>query len=233
MANVTSTSSDKINIAIDGPAGAGKSTIARKVAGKLSYIYVDTGAMYRAATWYCLKFGIEPEKEEDVLQMVSDLVIELIPGADGQRVLVNGHEVTEVIRSQTVNAKVSRYAQIEGLRTKLVSIQQQMALRKGVVMDGRDIGTTVLPDAEVKVFMTATVEERALRRYKEMKEQGEISLEQLMRDIAERDRQDEQREISPLRKADDATLLDTTDMTIDEVVEAIVSLCRTIERERI
>lgn len=233
MANVTSTSSDKINIAIDGPAGAGKSTIARKVAGKLSYIYVDTGAMYRAATWYCLKFGIEPEKEEDVLQMVSDLVIELIPGADGQRVLVNGHEVTEVIRSQTVNAKVSRYAQIEGLRTKLVSIQQQMALRKGVVMDGRDIGTTVLPDAEVKVFMTATVEERALRRYKEMKEQGEISLEQLMRDITERDRQDEQREISPLRKADDATLLDTTDMTIDEVVEAIVSLCRTIERERI
>lgn len=233
MAKVTSTSSDKINIAIDGPAGAGKSTIARKVAGKLSYIYVDTGAMYRAATWYCQKFGIEPEKEEDVLQMVSDLVIELIPGVDGQRVLVNGHEVTEEIRSLAVNAQVSRYAQIEGLRNKLVSIQQQMALRKGVVMDGRDIGTTVLPDAEVKVFMTASVEERARRRYMEMKEQGEISLDQLMQDIAERDRQDEQREISPLRKADEATLLDTTKMTIDEVVEAIVSLCRTIERERI
>ncbi|MNO24585.1 Cytidylate kinase [compost metagenome] len=199
----------------------------------MSYVYVDTGAMYRAATWYCQKLGIEPEKEQKVLQTVSDLVIELIPGSDGQRVLVNGHEVTEEIRSLAVNSKVSRYAQIEGLRAKLVSIQQQMALRKGVVMDGRDIGTTVLPDAEVKVFMTATVEERARRRYKEMKEQGDITLEQLMLDIAERDRQDEQREVSPLRKADDATLLDTTDMTIDEVVEAIVSLCRTIERERI
>lgn len=231
MSNVTSSSSRKINIAIDGPAGAGKSTIARKVAGLLSYVYVDTGAMYRAATWYLQKNEIGPENVEDVLQKLSNLVIELIPGEDGQRVLVNDCEVTEELRSLAVNSKVSRYAQIEGLRSKLVLIQQQMALRKGVVMDGRDIGTTVLPDAEVKIFMTASVEERALRRYKEMKEQGEITLEQLITDIAERDRQDEHREISPLRRADDATLLDTTHMTIDEVVDSIVSLCRTIERE--
>lgn len=231
MSNVTSSSSGKINIAIDGPAGAGKSTIARKVADLLSYVYVDTGAMYRAATWYLQQNGIGPENVEDVLQKLSNLVIELIPGQDGQRVLVNDYEVTDEIRSLGVNSKVSRYAQIEGLRSKLVSIQQQMALRKGVVMDGRDIGTTVLPDAEVKIFMTASVEERALRRYKEMKEQGKITLEQLITDIAERDRQDEQREISPLRKADDATLLDTTHMTIGEVVDSIVSLCRTIERE--
>lgn len=231
MSNVTSSSSRKINIAIDGPAGAGKSTIARKVAGLLCYVYVDTGAMYRAATWYLQEHGIDPENVQKVLQKLSDLVIELIPGEDGQRVFVNDREVTDELRSLAVNSKVSRYAQIEGLRNKLVSIQQQMALRKGVVMDGRDIGTTVLPDAEVKIFMTASVEERALRRYKEMKEQGEITLEQLITDIAERDRQDEQREISPLRKADDATLLDTTHMTIDEVVDSIVSLCRTIERE--
>lgn len=227
MASETSSSSSgKINIAIDGPAGAGKSTIARMVAGRLSYVYVDTGAMYRAATWYFQSVGIEPEEEEKVLQSVKDLVIELIPGELGQQVLVNGQDVTEQIRSLAVNAKVSRYAQIEGLRGRLVSLQRQMALRKGVVMDGRDIGTTVLPDAEVKVFMTATVEERASRRYKEMKEQGEISLKQLEADIAERDRLDQEREISPLRQAEDATLLDTTCMSIEEVVETIVSYCK-------
>lgn len=227
MASETSSSSScKINIAIDGPAGAGKSTIARMVAGRLSYVYVDTGAMYRAATLYFQRLGIDPEEEEQVLQSVKDLGIELIPGEHGQQVLVNGQDVTEQIRSLAVNAKVSRYAQIEGLRGRLVSLQRQMALRKGVVMDGRDIGTTVLPDAEVKVFMTATVEERASRRYKEMKEQGEISLKQLEADIAERDRLDQEREISPLRQAEDATLLDTTLMSIEEVVETIVSYCK-------
>lgn len=226
MASVTSASSGKINIAIDGPAGAGKSTIARMVAGRLSYVYVDTGAMYRAATWYCQSLGVEPEEVEQVLQIVKDLVIDLIPIENGQQVVVNGQEVTEQIRSLAVNAKVSRYAQIEGLRSRLVSLQRQMALRKGVVMDGRDIGTTVLPDAEVKVYMTATVEERAKRRYKEMKEQSAISLEQLAADIAERDRLDQEREISPLRQADDARLLDTTHMSIEEVVETIVSYCK-------
>ncbi|MEF2964375.1 (d)CMP kinase [Paenibacillus sp. M1] len=232
MASGASSSYGKINIAIDGPAGAGKSTIARKVAGMLTYVYVDTGAMYRAATWYFGQLGIEPEDEEKVLQRLPDLVIELIPEADGQRVFVNGQEATEEIRSLAVNAKVSRYAQIEGLRSRLVSLQRQMALRKGVVMDGRDIGTTVLPDAEVKIFMTASVEERARRRYREMKEQDQITLEQLIRDMNERDRLDREREISPLRQAEDAHLLDTTNMTLDEVAETIVSMCLNFVRER-
>ncbi len=232
MASGASSSYDKINIAIDGPAGAGKSTIARRVAGLLSYVYVDTGAMYRAATWYFDQLGIEPEEEEKVLQTLPNLVIELIPGEYGQRVRVNGQEATEEIRSLAVNAKVSRYAQIEGLRSRLVSLQRQMALRKGVVMDGRDIGTTVLPDAEVKIFMTASVEERARRRHKEMKEQNLITMEQLISDMTERDRLDQEREISPLRQAEDAVLLDTTDMSLEEVVETIVSMCRTFVRER-
>ncbi|AZS14803.1 (d)CMP kinase [Paenibacillus lutimineralis] len=229
MASAASKANGRINIAIDGPAGAGKSTIARKVAGKLSYVYVDTGAMYRAATWSMLQQGISSEDVDQVLQAVNNLEIELVPGENGQQVLVGGVDVTEEIRSLAVNAKVSRYAQIEGLRSRLVSLQQQMALRKGVVMDGRDIGTTVLPDAEVKIFMTASIEERALRRYKEMKEQSDITLKQLELDIAERDRLDQERMISPLRQAEDAILLDTTHMSIDEVAEFIVSRALSIQ----
>ncbi|USB34750.1 (d)CMP kinase [Paenibacillus sp. YPG26] len=232
MASHQSHESGKINIAIDGPAGAGKSTIARMVAGALAYVYVDTGAMYRAVTWYMLLKGIEPEEEQKVLQTARNMVIELIPGVDGQKVLVNGEDVSDQIRSLAVNAKVSRYAQIEGLRNLLVSLQRQMALRKGVVMDGRDIGTTVLPDAEVKIFMTASVQERARRRYNEIKDTVAITLEQLERDIAERDRLDEEREISPLRRAEDAEFLDTTNMSLSEVSETIISLCRTYGKDR-
>lgn len=232
MASTTSTSTDKINIAIDGPAGAGKSTIARRVAGRLSYVYVDTGAMYRAATWYFGQCGIRPEDEEKLLQMLPDLVIDLIPEPDGQRVVINGQDATDQIRSLAVNAKVSQYAQIEGLRSRLVSLQRQMALRKGVVMDGRDIGTTVLPDAEVKVFMTATVEERARRRFNEMKEQDQITMEQLIQDMTRRDRLDQEREISPLRQAEDAVLLDTTHMNLEEVVDTIISMCTSFVRVR-
>jgi len=212
----------RINIAIDGPAGAGKSTVARKVAAKLSYVYVDTGAMYRAVTWDMLKHGIEAEDEISVLERLEELDIELVPGDDGQRVWLSGQDVTDEIRSLAVNRTVSRYAQIEGLRAKLSASQRQMALRKGVVMDGRDIGTTVLPDAEVKIFMTATVEERARRRYREMPESEAITLEQLEQEISQRDELDRNREVSPLVCADDAMVLDTTSMTIDEVAEAIV-----------
>ncbi|WP_110932472.1 (d)CMP kinase [Paenibacillus bouchesdurhonensis] len=231
MARTTSSHNGKINIAIDGPAGAGKSTIARMVASLLSYVYVDTGAMYRAATWYLQSLGIEPEEVNKVLHSVQNLGIELIPGEDGQQVIVNGQDVTAEIRSLTVSSQVSRYAQIEGLRTWLVSLQRQMALRKGVVMDGRDIGTTVLPDAEVKVYMTATVEERARRRFREMQEQQGITLEMIARDIAERDRLDQEREVSPLRQAEDAILLDTTHLTPREVADRIVSLSETYGRE--
>ncbi|OWA37105.1 cytidylate kinase [Saccharibacillus sp. O16] len=213
----------RINIAIDGPAGAGKSTVARKVAAKLSYVYVDTGAMYRAATWDMLQQGIEADDEAAVLRRLEDIDIELVPGEEGQRVRLSGTDVTDEIRSLTVNRTVSRYAQIEGLRAKLSGAQRQMALRKGVVMDGRDIGTTVLPDAEVKIFMTATVEERARRRFRELPASGEvITLEQLEREIEQRDELDRNREVSPLVCAEDATVLDTTDMTIDEVADAIV-----------
>ncbi|WP_339324304.1 (d)CMP kinase [Paenibacillus sp. FSL W8-0194] len=216
----------KINIAIDGPAGAGKSTIARLVAKELSYIYVDTGAMYRAVTWYMLKHGIKPESSAEVLRHAQALEIELLPGADGQKVLVDGQDVTGFIRSLEVNGTVSQYAQIEGLRKHLVALQQQMAARKGVVMDGRDIGTTVLPDAELKIFMTASVKERALRRFKELSDAQGLTLEQLEKDISERDRLDAEREISPLRCADDAIVLDTTHMDIPQVVDTIVSYCK-------
>ncbi|OMD01456.1 cytidylate kinase [Paenibacillus odorifer] len=224
---------DRINVAIDGPAGAGKSTVARLVAQKLSYIYVDTGAMYRAITWYMIQEGIEPEDQQRVNEKVHDMVIELIPERDIQKVLINGEDVTPHIRSLQVSGLVSQYAKIEDVRSRLSQLQRQMALRKGVVMDGRDIGTTVLPDAEVKIFMTASVEERALRRYKELRDAESVTLQQLEHDIAKRDRLDEGREISPLRRAEDAILLDTTLMNIDQVVEAIVSHCRShVDGER-
>jgi cytidylate kinase len=221
----------RINIAIDGPAGAGKSSVARLVAKQLSYIYVDTGSMYRAVSWYMLKQGIEPEMADEVLHHTLNMEIELIPGVDGQKVLVDGEDVTYYIRTNQVNGIVSRYAQIEGLRNHMVQLQRQMALRKGVVMDGRDIGTTVLPEAEVKIFMTATVKERALRRFKELSEAEQTTLEQLESDIAKRDSLDEQREISPLRCADDAIVLDTTHMDINQVVDTIVSYCRRTQRD--
>jgi cytidylate kinase len=217
---------DRINIAIDGPAGAGKSTVARLVANELSYIYVDTGAMYRAVTWFMTKLGIDPECQDEVLRHTLNMVLELRPGSEGQKVFVDGEDVTSYIRSTQVNSMVSRYAQIEGLRTHLVHLQRQMALRKGVVMDGRDIGTTVLPDAEVKVFLTASVKERALRRFSELSDADDMTLEQLEKDIAKRDALDEQREISPLRCAEDATVLDTTNMNIQQVVTTIVSFCK-------
>ncbi|WP_249899629.1 (d)CMP kinase [Paenibacillus sp. PK3_47] len=216
---------DRINVAIDGPAGAGKSTVARLVAQRLSYIYVDTGAMYRAITWDMICKGIPAEDHELVGRKVRDMVIELVPEKDVQKVLINGEDVTPHIRSLQVSGQVSQYSKIEGVRSRLSHLQRQMALRKGVVMDGRDIGTTVLPDAEVKIFMTATVEERALRRYKELKDAETVTLQQLEHDIAARDRLDEGREISPLRRAEDAILLDTTHMDINQVVEAIVAHC--------
>lgn len=221
----------RLNVAIDGPAGAGKSTVARRVASELSYIYVDTGAMYRAVTYYMLRHEIEPEDVNSVLKHLRELSIELVPDLNGQKVLLNGEDVSGPIRSREVTGIVSLYSQIEDLRTHLVKLQRVMALRKGVVMDGRDIGTTVLPDAEVKIFMTASVKERALRRFNELEKTDDLTLEQLESDIAARDKLDQEREISPLRQADDAIVLDTTSMSIDEVVEYIVSRCYEVGRE--
>lgn len=225
MGNGVSLQHNKINIAIDGPAGAGKSTIARMVANQLGYVYVDTGAMYRAATLYFVDKGIPPEQSVDMLEALDSLQIVLEPGEERQQVFLNNTNVTDEIRSNAVNNIVSQYSQLEALRTKLVTLQQQMARRKGVVMDGRDIGTTVLPDAEVKIYMTASVEERAARRYNEMADKEFITLEQLQQDIQQRDQLDQKREISPLTRAHDAILLDTTSMTIEQVVDAIISYC--------
>lgn len=225
LASQNTSENGKMNVAIDGPAGAGKSTVARLVAETLAYVYVDTGAMYRAVTLHMLRHDIMPDNVPEVLREARELSIDLQPDPSGQKVFCNGEDVTMEIRSREVTGIVSRYAQIEGLRAQLVDTQRQMALRKGVVMDGRDIGTTVLPDAEVKIFMTASVQERALRRFKELDPSDGLTLQQLEQDIATRDKLDAEREISPLRCAEDAIVLDTTEMSIREVVDKIVAYC--------
>lgn len=219
--------SDRINIAIDGPAGAGKSTVARMVAGQLGYVYIDTGAMYRAVTLSAQRLSISAEQEEQLSDMLHKLQIELAPGANGQSIFVNSEDVTQLIRSREVTRQVSYFAASAVVRKVLSTMQRNMAERKGVVMDGRDIGTHVLPDAELKIFLTASVNERALRRFKELPTDQAVTLEQLEKEIAERDALDEQREISPLLKAKDAIELDSSHMTIDEVVGSIVKLSRT------
>ncbi|WP_240968174.1 (d)CMP kinase [Paenibacillus aquistagni] len=212
----------RFNIAIDGPAGAGKSTVARHVARKLGYIYIDTGAMYRAVALHMLEQGIRPSEPSKAKQAMKDVRIELLPGEDGQRVLLNGLDVTRQIRTPEISLMASQFAQHEDVREQLVAMQRELATKKGIVMDGRDIGTIVLPSAEFKWFLTASVDERAKRRYAELKDKSEVTLEQLKHEIAERDRQDENRAISPLRQAEDALLLDTTHMSIDEIVELMV-----------
>ncbi|MDB5053793.1 MAG: cytidylate kinase [Bacilli bacterium] len=216
----------KINVALDGPAGAGKSTVARLVADALGYVYVDTGAMYRAVTWKTMQEGLHPEMVEQVIALANRIQIELKPSPYGQQVFVDGIDVTDAIRSDEINRTVSWIARIPQIREILVHLQQQMAASKGIVMDGRDIGTHVLPDAEIKVFLTASVKERAERRYNEMVHPT-MTLEQLEQDIAERDRLDEEREASPLIKANDAHLLDSTQMSLSEVVTAVLALCST------
>ena len=209
-------------IAIDGPAGAGKSTIAKLVAGKLGYIYIDTGAMYRSVAWKLLQTG-EPFSPELAEKLAKEMVITFKPEAAVNRVFVDGTEVTDAIRSPEVTAIVSKVSAVGGVREEMVNQQRRMGEAGGVVMDGRDIGTVVFPNAEIKIFLTASVKERAMRRYKEMLAKGEkVELDELEKQIAERDRQDSEREIAPLKQAEDAELLDSSDMTIAEVAEHIL-----------
>jgi cytidylate kinase len=214
-----------INIAIDGPAGAGKSSTARLVANLLGYVYVDTGAMYRAVTWNMLHHGLTPDQNQRLVELVNQMNISLKPSPHGQQVFVGDCDVTSFIRSSEVNRFVSQVATIPEIRERLVGIQQRMAERKGIVMDGRDIGTRVLPDAELKIFLTASARERAIRRYAELVNPT-ITLDELEQEIVERDRMDTERDVSPLVQAGDAILLDSTLMTRDEVVEKILYLCR-------
>lgn len=216
-----------INIALDGPAAAGKSTIAKRVAAQLGMIYVDTGAMYRAITYYYLN---NKERFTDFTSLISEIDLHLGYDAEkGQRVFLNDNDVTDFLRENDVTQNVSYVSSIKEVRQFLVQVQQKLAADKGIVMDGRDIGTTVLPDAKVKVYMIASVEERAERRYKDNQERGiESSIEQLKKDIAERDAYDMNREISPLRKAEDAIEIDTTGLSIEQVTDKILSLVNVV-----
>ncbi|WP_186671072.1 (d)CMP kinase [Sporosarcina sp. BP05] len=215
----------EIKIAIDGPAAAGKSTIAKITAEKLGYTYIDTGAMYRALTHKALVRNINTSDGKELEKLLEETEIVLRPSINGQVVIVDGKDVTEDIRSQLVTANVSSVATHMGVRQLMVDKQRQLAIGRGVVMDGRDIGTDVLPDAELKIFMTASVEERAMRRHIEDEKRGfTTSLEQLKAEIAERDRADSEREVSPLRQAEDAVLIDTTSMSITDVAEKISEL---------
>ncbi|WNF21529.1 (d)CMP kinase [Mesobacillus jeotgali] len=217
--------SRRISIAIDGPAAAGKSTVAKIVAEKLTYIYIDTGAMYRALTYKALNKGASLDNESQLIEILNDTVIELMPGEAGQKVLLDGIEVTNEIRSAEVTNQVSYVAVHELVRKEMVNRQQQFAVDGGVVMDGRDIGTHVLPNAEVKVFLLASVEERAQRRHSENIQKGFPSdLEKLKEEIAARDKIDSEREVAPLKKAHDAVEIDTTSLSIQDVVGKIMDL---------
>lgn len=212
------------SIAIDGPAGAGKSTIARRAAAALSFIYVDTGAMYRAMGLYFLKHGIDPADTAAIEEAVQDVDVSIRYEDGEQQVYLNGENVTGQIRREEVGDMASRTSVNGKVREKLVQLQQQLATRENVVMDGRDIGTCVLPDATVKIYLTASVEERARRRYLELKEKGqEESLKKIEEDIRDRDHRDMTREISPLRQAEDAVLVDASHMTIEEVTAAVLA----------
>lgn len=214
-----------IQIAIDGPAGAGKSTIAKIVAERLNYTYIDTGAMYRALTLKALKEHINLENAESVTDLLLKTAIELKPSVQGQLVYLDGQNVSKEIRSNEVTGNVSKVASHATMREIMVERQRQMAERGGVVMDGRDIGTAVLPNAELKIYMSATVEERARRRYEDNKQRGiESSLENLQEEIALRDKLDSEREASPLTQAPDAIFLDTTELSIKQAADAILNL---------
>lgn len=215
---------NKISIAIDGPAGAGKTTIAREVARQLGYKYVDTGAMYRAVAWKSLQLGIPLSDEDAIVRMTGDMNIDF-PEGDGSRIFVDGEDIADEIRTPEVTWLSSPVSAISGVRSQLVAQQRRLAGHGGVVMEGRDIGSVVLPSAEVKVFLTASVEERAGRRFREMQAAGmDVDVENLTHDIRERDHRDSTRSDSPLVKAPGAVEIDTDGLSIEGVVRRILDL---------
>lgn len=213
------------SIAIDGPAGAGKSTIAKELAKRLSFVYVDTGAMYRAIGLYLIRNQISPKDESSVEKACKEIQISISYEDGVQQVFLNGENVSEEIRKEEVGNMASAGAKNQKVREKLVELQRELASKTDVVMDGRDIGTCVLPNANVKIYLTASVHTRAVRRYQEYLAKGEkITLEEVEKDIENRDYQDMNRAISPLKQAEDAVFLDSSDMGIEEVLETMISV---------
>ena len=215
------------NIAIDGPAGAGKSTIAKMVAKEKGYIYVDTGAMYRGLAIHFMEKGISPDDVTAIEKACEDAIVTIGYEAGTQQIYLNGKNITARLREEEVGNMASKSSGIPKVRATLMDLQQNLAKTKDVVMDGRDIGTVVLPNADVKVFLTASVQCRANRRFLELQEKGiPCDFAEIEKEIEERDYRDMNRETSPLKQAEDAVLIDSSDMTIDEVVKAIINLCK-------
>lgn len=214
---------NKIVIAVDGPAGAGKSTVAKKIADKLNILYIDTGAMYRAVTLNIIENNIDLKDDESIQKLLDNIEITL----NGDKIYLNQNDVSKKIRSTEVNRLVSPVSAMPIVREKLVKLQRNMASLNSVIMDGRDIGTNVLKDADVKIYLTASIDERAKRRYSEMKEKGiaaDLDLDAVKKDIIMRDKIDSERTLNPLKKAEDAIIVETTDKSIDEVVNEIIDI---------
>ncbi len=217
-----------IKIALDGPAGAGKSSVAKAVASALEIVYIDTGAMYRTAALFAIRNGIDIKNErEKLISRLDEIKMDILYTDKGQRMFLLGEDVSDKIRTEEVSMGASNIAVIPEVRLKLVDMQRELAKSKSVIMDGRDIGTYVLPDAELKIFLTASPECRAKRRYKELIEKGmDCNLEDILEDIKKRDKNDSEREFAPLKCADDAVLVDSTNMTLDEVIKTITNLAK-------
>lgn len=216
------------NIAIDGPAGAGKSTMAKRIAAELGLVYLDTGAMYRGIAYYVVKRGVSPEDREGVLPMLDGISMDIAYDDGMQKVLINGEDVTPHIREHTISMAASTVSKIPEVRIKLVELQRDIASRTDCVLDGRDIGSYVLPHADVKIYLDARPEVRAVRRLDELKAKGtagNMTYEDILADIVARDYQDTHRDFAPLKVAEGAIVIDTSDMSVDEVAKAVAALC--------
>lgn len=217
-----------ISIAIDGPSGAGKSTMARKVAAELNYLYVDTGAIYRSVSLYAYRAGVDKTDSEKIVPLLPEIKIDMQYQSDGiQHMILNGEDVTDAIRQNEVSLYTSAVAAIPAVRAFLLDLQRNLAATHNVIMDGRDIGTVVLPDATVKIYLTASAEARAKRRWLELHEKGDpITLEQVLEDVQQRDYNDTHRDVAPLRQAEDAVLVDTTECDLEESYQLLLKTIR-------